>query len=224
MRSYEAARSYFNLLSFLSWCVITIGAITAILAVAALGEMSRSFGGSPVAGLAAVVPGVAIMFAGFMGLVFVQIGRAGVDSAEYAQQSLQLSREQLEISRQSLNQSLRGEQGYAAIQAAKQELRSDAEPTATVLAAGYGSTKDAVKAEPEERHEPGEILEYHGKNIRVVEGGYVVGGTIFETFGKAKEQIENDGLTIEAKSSAPKPYSEQLGVNEAANLGGVTRP
>lgn len=145
MRSYEAARSYFSFLGFLSWCVIILGGIVAIGALIAMGQMSRSFGGSPMAGLAGIIPGIAIMFAGFMGLVLVQIGRAGVDSAEYAQQGLQISREQLEISRQRLKQGAIREQGYAALQAAKEDLKSSSEPPAAA------SHADATTArEPKE--------------------------------------------------------------------------
>ncbi|MFV0644697.1 MAG: hypothetical protein ACK5NN_09400 [Sphingomonadaceae bacterium] len=118
MRSYEAARSYFGFLGFVSWCVIIIGAIVAIVSMTAFGQVSRAYGGSSMAGLAGMIPGVAIMFSGFMGLVIVQIGRAGVDSAEYTQQMLLLSREQLEISRHTLKQGPDGEQIYAAVQEA----------------------------------------------------------------------------------------------------------
>ena len=82
MRSYEAARTYFSILGFLSWCVIGGGGIIAIVALGTVGQMSRSFGGSPFAGLVGAAPGLGIMFLGFLGLVFVQIGRAGVDTGD----------------------------------------------------------------------------------------------------------------------------------------------
>ncbi|GGD35189.1 hypothetical protein [Sinisalibacter lacisalsi] len=102
MRSYEAARTYFSILEILSWCVIAAGGIVAVVAMAALEEMSRGFGGSSIAGLAGIVPGLGLMFSGFIGLVLTQIGRAGVDSAEYSQQMLKIARDQLEVSRQAL--------------------------------------------------------------------------------------------------------------------------
>ena len=102
MRSYEAARAYYSFFGFLSWCVIVLGAIVALGALTALGQMSRSFGGSSAIGLAGLIPGIAIMFAGFLGLVTVQIGRAGVDTAEYTQQMLAIARDQLQVSRQGL--------------------------------------------------------------------------------------------------------------------------
>lgn len=102
MRSYEAARSYFNFLGVLSWGVIAIGAIVALFSIVAAGEMSRGYGGAGMAGLAGILPAAVIMFTGFMGLVIVQIGRAGVDTAEYTQQMLKIARDQLEVSRQAL--------------------------------------------------------------------------------------------------------------------------
>lgn len=73
MRSYEAARTYFSILEILSWCVIAAGGLVAVLAMAALDEMSGGFGGSPIAGLAGIVPGLGLMFAGFMGLVWPKL-------------------------------------------------------------------------------------------------------------------------------------------------------
>jgi len=115
MRSYAAARSYFSFLSFVSWCVIILGGIVALGSLAAIGQMSRSFGGSPLAGLAGLIPGIAILFAGFMGLVLVQIGRAGVDSAEYAQQNLEIAREQLNVSKQGLKRGATSVDGFGSV-------------------------------------------------------------------------------------------------------------
>lgn len=102
MRSYEAARTYFSILEVVSKIIIIIGGIVALISLLALGEMSRDWGGSPLAGLVGIVPGVIVMFAGFLGMVVVQIGRAGVDTAEYTQQMLKIARDQLEVSQQAL--------------------------------------------------------------------------------------------------------------------------
>lgn len=221
MRSYGAARSYFSILEFLSWCIIVLGGLVAIGSIMALGSMSRNFGGSPMAGLAGLIPGASVMFAGFMGLVLSQIGRAGVDSAEYGQQSLKIAREQLEISKQGLKQGSMLEQGYAALQAAKDELRNGDAPAA----ASYANAKpDAAAAKAETAsYEPGDTIEYRTKTIRVVEGGYVFGGTIFDTLEKAKARVNEDGFALPAEPEKPKPHADQLGVNEGPKLGGVTR-
>ena len=101
MRSYEAARSMFAFLSFLSWVVIILGGFAALFGGAAASEMMRS-GDQFIGFMVGAIPGLILALLGFFGLVFAQIGRAGVDTAEYGQQSLQISREQLEVSRQAL--------------------------------------------------------------------------------------------------------------------------
>ena len=221
MRSYGAARSYFSILEFLSWCIIILGGLVAIGAIMTLGQMSRSFGGSPMAGLAGLIPGASVMFAGFMGLVLAQIGRAGVDSAEYGQQSLKIAREELEISKQALKQGAITEQGYAALQSAKKELRSGEAPAS----ASYANSKpNEAEAEAEAvSYQPGDTIDYQGQLIRVVEAGFVYGGTVFHTLRNAKAKIDENSFAQQPEPEKPKPYADQLGVNQGPKLGGATR-
>ncbi|WP_424991371.1 hypothetical protein [Fluviibacterium sp. S390] len=104
MRSYETARSLFSFLGFCSWVVIVIGAGAAFMGGAAVG--ATSFNNTPnIMQIAlAAAPGVAILLLGLFGLALVQMGRAGVDSAEYGQQMLSVARNQLDISQQMLAQ------------------------------------------------------------------------------------------------------------------------
>ena len=96
MRSYDAARGYFSFLEVLSWALIVLGTIVAFVAAAAAGSNSAMLA------FVAVAPGAILAATGFFCLVFIQSSRASVDSAEYAQQSLQLSRDQFEVSKQLL--------------------------------------------------------------------------------------------------------------------------
>ncbi|WP_299844133.1 hypothetical protein [uncultured Roseovarius sp.] len=112
MRSYDAARNLFGFLGFCSWGVIALGVIAAFGGVAAISGIGRDPGGMQV--LMASIPGLGLAVFGLVGLAMVQIGRAGVDSAEYAQQSLDVSRQQLEISKQQLAQGNSVAQSYAA--------------------------------------------------------------------------------------------------------------
>ena len=123
MRSYEAARTYFSILSFISWCVILLGVVVVLVGFGAASQMSRGFGGTPsgLALLSAVVPGAGLAFAGFMGLVFAQIGRAGVDTAEYSQQSLKVARDALEVSRHSLQKADDLRQGFEGLRVREPE-------------------------------------------------------------------------------------------------------
>ncbi len=208
MRSYEAARSYFSFLGFLSWCIIILGGFVAVGAIVAISEMSRSYGGSPMAGLAGLVPGVGIMFAGFMGLVVVQIGRAGVDSAEYAQQSLQIAREQLEISRQSQRSGIQGADGFAAVskeaEATEQtgpsfsdvnvskQVQIDLPPEARMEDASEKNTDPStpVSARVALGLEDG-VLEYGGKSIEVRGGKFLVAEMAFTRLAGAQDYIDH---------------------------------
>jgi hypothetical protein len=111
MRSYEAARSLFSFLAFVAWMVIIAGVLIALI-----GAKGASIYGGAGAGLLAAMPGIGIAMMGFLQLAFVQIGRAGVDTAEYTQQMLKISRDQLEVSQQSLKQGKRFEAGFAALE------------------------------------------------------------------------------------------------------------
>ena len=191
-----------------------IGGITAIGALATLGQVSRSFGAPATIGFAGLIPGFAIMFLGFIGLVWTQMGRASIDSAEYAQQSLQLAREQLEISKQGLKQGQMLEQGYAALQAAKETLTSGSASGAASYA-GTTSGTESTETSSDHRH-TGSTIDYRSKIIHVVDGGYLFGGTVFETLEDAKARVDEDGFALPPDPERPMPFADQLGVNETA--------
>ena len=183
MQSYQAARSYFSFLSFLSWCVIVLGGLVAIVALFAIGSMSRNFGGSPLAGLSGIVPGVAIMFAGFMGLVLVQIGRAGVDTAELSQQMLKVARDQLEVSKQGLNQRGAGPTSFA---------KTSASPETPSRSFGeHQQASPSVRAPKPENAAPKSEFSYRGRRIRLDNGHYLCNGRRFETEEAAKEHLDH---------------------------------
>lgn len=103
MKSYEAARGLFSFMSFCAWAIIVLGVIIGLMGASA----AQSFGGNPnpLQVVLGALPGIVMAISGLLGLAMVQMGRSSVDTAEYAQQSLAVSRDQLEISRQILEQS-----------------------------------------------------------------------------------------------------------------------
>ena len=107
MRSYEAARGLFSFMSFVGWVIIAGGVLAAIAGIGIGNEMGRNgYGRGPGPEvLLFILPGVGIGIVGVITLALAQMGRAGVDTAEYSQQMLQISRESLDVSRQSLRQS-----------------------------------------------------------------------------------------------------------------------
>lgn len=208
MRSYEAARTYFNIFGFIAWAVIIIGGIVALAGLGA-GSQANFYGQrSTGVALASALPGVGVMIFGFLLLVGVQVGRATVDSAEYAQQSLAIAREQLEISQRAERQRNGSAQGFADVKpaATSSGLRtppasfsSDSAPQATA------STQPTISADDS-------VIEYRGKNIRAVEGGFKFGGTVFPDLDAAKAYVDRDGSVLPQSEKQPPPYASQLGV------------
>ncbi|WP_371229921.1 hypothetical protein [Roseovarius sp. 2305UL8-3] len=242
MRSYEAARGYFSFLTFVSWCVIVLGGIAVLGGLAAVGQMGRGFGSGPntFAIIGAVIPGAGLAFAGFMGLVFAQIGRAGVDSAEYGQQMLQIARDQLDVSRRGLNKHTDTPQSFAVLKTPK------ADQTAETAQHGYPQSKPTTGTPSETEAKPS-LVAHNGHEIEFRDDQYIVDGRKFEFLTRAKhyvdtelasnrlgapeETIEHAGRIIElrdgkyhyssmtfASREAAERYIDQLGVNPNVKL------
>ncbi len=197
MRSYEVARSLFSFLAFMAWSVVVVGVIVALIGAAGASQ----YGGSG-AGLLATAPGIYIGITGLILVAFVEMGRATVDTAEYTQQMLSISRDQLEVSKQGLKLQSVVPQTFAA--AAQKE--SAQEPRS--------SFADQTPAASPPEHEPEAInLEqpkmekttYRGKTITVEDGKFHIAKMSFTSLEKAQT------------------YIDQLGVNEGVQLSGVTR-
>ncbi len=90
MRDYSTARSILSLVEFTCWAGVLVGVI---IAFSSVGVASRGFGAP---GILAAIPGIGIGILSLFGVALVQMGRAGVDSAEYGQQALKVARDQLE--------------------------------------------------------------------------------------------------------------------------------
>lgn len=113
MRSYEAARRSFGFIEFVARAVMLVGVLAAIGGgMTASGLAPRNVPPALFGALGAM-PGGLIALMGFYGIATAQMGRSSVDSAEYAQQSLDVSRKQLEVSQQALQQSKQQATSYA---------------------------------------------------------------------------------------------------------------
>jgi len=191
MRSYEAARTLFSFLGFIAWSVIVIGVLVALVGA---GSVSQYAGGG--AGLLAMVPGFGIAIAGFILLAFVQMGRAGVDTAEYTQQMLKISRDQLEVSKQALRGNSHEPKRFEAIQ--KPEL--SAKPSVGFEKADFRNSVDtspkAATPTPVEEEikaiQNGETTEYLGHQISRKADEYFVGGKSLYTLNLARRHIEKN--------------------------------
>ena len=98
---------------------------------------------------------------GFYGLALVQMGRAGVDSAEYSQQSLEVARQQLEVSREVLDQGKKTAASYAALVGSNQprSKKKVKNPESESSEVSYASkAKSELKTEP-----PADVPSAHPK-------------------------------------------------------------
>ena len=220
MRSYEAARGLFSFLGFCSWVVIVVGALVAFGGATAGSAFGRNAGAMQA--LIAAAPGIILAMAGFYGLALVQLGRAGVDSAEYSQQMLDVARRQLEVSQQSLNQ---GKQLLASyVMSRAKPTTAETDTKGDEAAASYANrapepdqatpTRDPASIEqkaapaalPEPRKETnvsellGNKATVAGRELELVNGTYRYGSMQFSTLEKAETYFRSAGVNSVAKT------------------------
>lgn len=213
MRSYEAARGSFSMFELLARIVICVGVLAAIAGGVLGVEMAGR--GTPVGlmVLLAALPGAVIALFGLSSLATAQMGRASVDSAEYAQQALQISREQLELSRQAQVQARGFENSYAdhaksVPPAASGIGQETATGTADASYADRGSQADTPNAESEQANELivaeqaaptkkayGTSLPDVSQYIEYRSGKYLVAGNKFWSREEAEKYARDNLLT-----------------------------
>lgn len=185
MRSYETARKHFSALEIFSWCVVAAGVLTA-LGGAGMGSQANFLGGrSGGMALLAALPGLRLAFLGYLGVIGAQIGRAGVDSAEYGQQALAVAREQLAISR---NAAIREKGPSASSFAEAVGAKTEASKSAT------SQPSFANRIEQQESSSENDQLDwdYRGKRIHRTENGFLLEGQTFTTLDAAKEAVDRE--------------------------------
>lgn len=196
MRSYEAARSLFSVISFFSWFLIAGGIILIFVGGNLGGELSRYSRAPEVIGMIlGGIPGLFAALVGFFALVSSQLGRASVDTAEYGQQMLQIARDQLDVSRQTLHKGDSLRQSFEAL----------SQRTVAATTASYAGHLAPAEAHPETNQaldntasQPA-LLAYKGKEIAALDSGFHFAGTAFPTLAEAQAQI--DLLTTNAQIS-----------------------
>lgn len=179
MRSYETARFLFSFLAFCAWSVVILGVLVALIGA---GGGSKFAGAS--AGLLAMAPGLGIVLSGLILVAFVQMGRANVDTAEYTQQMLKISREQLEVSKQSQRGPSHSPQKFPTTQ--KTEGSASSRPISDRIPRAPLKIEPVNDPDVENGHKDGWI-EYKGKSIEVQNATYYLSGSIFTSL----EQVQN---------------------------------
>ena len=182
MRSYEVARTLFSVMGFAAWSVVVVGVIVASISA----EAASDYGGL-LAGLVAMAPGVGIATTGIILVAMVQIGRASVDTAEYTQQMLKISRDQLEVSKQGLKLQNAAPQTFAA---AMPKENTQEPKSSFANQADKNSPQGRMVGDPEPQQLVDQSIIYRGKTIRSNNGKFLYKGIPFDTLLAAKKHVD----------------------------------
>ena len=192
MHEYKTARSVFGFAEFCGWAIVVVGVIAVLVGFGG----GSAFGRSEAAILGAI-PGLFLVIVGLLAVVFVQIGRAAVDTAEMTGKLLINSNEELKILRAQ-----QAPQGFAA------PSRGTANPTQPTLkepaktASDMGQrTEPSVSATPSAPPADGaRHIEHWGSKIALTDGKAYVDGMKFETVELAKSHVQNKAAEKTRKS------------------------
>lgn len=209
MRSYEAARGWFSLLELLSWCIIVGGVLFALALGNEAQTLARAYRqDAGTAAFLAAIPGLIVGFCGFLFLVGVQVGRATVDCAEYAQQTLKVTREQLEISKQALKQGEQVKQGFAALSAQREQPSVQAAGYAAAPTTVLDAQSEATESQPlfaaVSTTEPiidGDTLTYKGRTASLIQDKWVMNGITFGSPDKLIQYVDQYGIQQSASKT-----------------------
>lgn len=174
MRSYKAARGVYTFGESIAWIVIVAGVVLMFFGLLAVKN------GPFVDALATLIPGGFALMVGFFTLVYVQTARATVDSAEYAQQSLKLSRDQFELSKQmlALAKTENSASGYA-IDTAATDLQN------------VSFNTDAPAPAPAST---AIVHDHHGAKITEENGQFIARDKTYPTLAAAQQAIDGPRL------------------------------
>lgn len=211
MQNYGTARSTFSLVEFVSWAAVIIGILIALMLAGAAGKSGFMGSARGATAFIAAMPGMVLVFLGFLGVLFCQIGRATVDSAEYGQQMLKIARDQLEVSKQALRQSNDMVASFASLKVAPEA--SAAAPTASFRRAFAEADntenqpqKNGRAAIPEAAPDLNTIV-HGGQKIVKHEGLFWIEKTAFKSVDLAKAHIDGQSAPEPAKSSEVTTYN-----------------
>ena len=180
MRSYETARSLFSFLAFCAWSMVVIGVIAAFVGMGSVSQYSSNG-----AGLIAALPGLAISLFGLFQVAIIQNARATVDTAEYTQQMLKISRDQLRVSEQSLKQGDAFQKSYTALNKETKET-----PKSNGYSPEIAKPEKFVKPAPRPIQQFDKQIQYQGHTIISKDKLHRVNNAEFRQIEHAKEFID----------------------------------
>jgi hypothetical protein len=174
MQSYETSRKVLGFFEFCAWCAFGGGAILLALAASALAN------GGALSALTFGAGGGAVALLAMIGIVVVQMSRAGLDTAEYTGQLLKVARDQLEVSRDA-NRVDDAPIGFSA-------------PQKDVPAVELPAARVEPKIRTRPRSEDPQEIEYRGKKIRLFRGKYSYNDIPFNNLTRAQKYLDEHVL------------------------------
>ncbi len=212
MRSYNTSRRFFSFLELLAWPALSVGMVAIVFCVRNLfGLGIYGFDVNRSMELLIIGPAVIVVLYSLMIIIIAQVGRAGVDTAEFTGQILKVARDQLEVSQQLLRQNDTMRMSYAALAEKSPEDRPLAS-YATLAAAGNGKDKTSTPglvpgSEGSDRSDlgtqilpatgtkarealPHGAIPFLGYTILPQSGNFWVGDQFFTSLDAAKRYVE----------------------------------
>ncbi|WP_172299995.1 hypothetical protein [Pseudoruegeria sp. HB172150] len=204
MKSYETARKMFDILEIAAWLMVGAGVLLTLSGPATVSQFAPSG-----AAMAAALPGIAVAFLGMLQVAIVQNARAGVDTAEYTQQMLQVARDQLEVSRRGFKL-----QKGAPAAGFTEALSTDRDADPPVEGPSYADTASTMESQSEaaaaieqsteeaEKERP-VSFEHRGHQVYGAVDGYYYDGQRFDTSEKAVEFIDRKDPLLAQQAKDP---------------------
>lgn len=184
-KQYGTARSLLSFAEFVAWIGILVGVAFAFFAFDK--GLHSIYGGTNIAaGVIASMPGAAIAFMGIIVVAFVQMGRAGIDTAEMTRELVTLNRRQLEIASSSYGLFQRASEA-AKTSGSQAPLNQPGDP------ATPGSIDPSGVQQPQATYKPNWPSDSNKPAIENRAGVYVVNGQQFRTEQAAIEYRDSLG-------------------------------
>ena len=204
MRSYAIARFWHSILELAGWVILIVGLIQTVVIARTVSIYPFEYGLSQ--GLAQFVGAVPGLLTAFLGLCIIAVSqacRAAVDTAEYTQHMLKISRDQIEYSKaavrhgKQLGATLEGLLKMQGVpdkpdvsQGSKARLTPEGDRPAVPLITSQNLGRDGVRLVAETT----ETTEHKGHKIEYRDEAYHVAGIAFSTLAKAKNWVEQLGV------------------------------
>lgn len=210
MRSYLVARIWHSIVEFIGWVLLIVGLIYAVALSQTISLYPFESGlNQGLAQLVGLLPGLALAFSGLCTIAFMQTCRAAVDTAEYTQHMLKISRDQIEYSKAAVRH---GKQLQLSLETLMKPQSGSEDETGSSLSQTHLTPNGNDPAVPQITSHDVESesvrvtantagsTDHKGHKIEHREDAYHVAGVAFSTLEKAKAWVNQLGINPAASS------------------------